>query len=251
VYASAALGYRAMLVSADGSLAGPHTRTRWYSGPNRAYCNKMGDHFPPGPDCRCGWYAFRQPDAAEAKAFPLSDAGWRVVVALIAARGRTMLYSDGFRAEEAVILAIAPLHGAQPDLLEFARTAADRYDIPLCDSVGALYRLSERLDNARPAPAADAPVQPGPSTPPPAVRARDRHLVPQSSLQVSARDARHVVGGAIVMSLVVSACLTFVFSGGPPAARNIHAAPAPSRLVTVRRPAHPASQSHAKTGFAD
>jgi len=129
MFPQAVLGYRAWQME-DNSLAPLFQGAAWRPGHNLAYCHSAG-HTAPADDCHCGFNAYYQlEDACE----------WvrhskRVVIGLIAAKGRLQAHHNGFRAEEAQVLALWLPAASKHDLLNWqGKRLAARYQVPLVSS---------------------------------------------------------------------------------------------------------------------
>jgi hypothetical protein len=124
-YSEPAIGYRRWYVSAPdlwpggsapvGIRLGP-----WTPGVNTAQCLAGGrPHRAPEPSCTCGLHALHRVPTHHVHAF---------VIGAIAAWGDVMLHRDGFRAEHALIVALAETPHQPADKM---RVIADRYQVPV------------------------------------------------------------------------------------------------------------------------
>lgn len=161
VYSAALLGYRVLVLSADGALSSTGDGAmRWRPGTNVAYCAAGGGHDAPAAGCGCGLYALhRVRDAAvEAGQLRRSSRGQVMpVIAAVAARGHVELHATGFRASDMTIIALLapPQVPARPTNVSQQRpaafqTAADRYQVPVAATSDQLVRMSRQV--AQPAP---------------------------------------------------------------------------------------------------
>ena len=127
-FASAVAGYRAWQLGPGGvlfPLALP-AAPPWEPAVNRARC--FGDrrhdaHAAPAPHCTCGLHALHRPDDGRLEL-------GHPAVGAIAAWGEIEVYSEGFRAEYACVIALAeaPRSTGPPARL---REAARRYGVRL------------------------------------------------------------------------------------------------------------------------
>ena len=110
-------GYRTWMLDRTGALA-PYTGQTgpWSAGVNTARCARGLRHAAPDSDCTCGIYAFHDLHR-QMRHEPF--------VGAIAAWGDMDVYRDGFRAQHAIVLALA---GARTPALE---KAAERYGVPI------------------------------------------------------------------------------------------------------------------------
>jgi len=127
------LGIRAWEARTDGRLCSVWWPGKWEPGVNTGRCNagmspESGPHEAPGSDCGCGLHAYREVNAREHELYERPD----IVIGTIAAWGRIAPSVDGFRAEQARLLAI----GASPQVRRLERRAAIRYGVPLIPMAG-------------------------------------------------------------------------------------------------------------------
>lgn len=110
-------GYRTWMLDGTGALA-PYTGQTgpWSAGVNTARCARGLRHTAPDSDCTCGIYAFHDLHR-QMRHEPF--------VGAIAAWGDMDVYRDGFRAQHAIVLALA---GARTPALT---KAAQRYGVPI------------------------------------------------------------------------------------------------------------------------
>jgi hypothetical protein len=163
VYSQAAIGYRSWDLAPDGALCSTGLgATRWRPGINVAYCGAGGEHDAPHALCGCGLYARHEPPhRVEARA------PW--ITGAVAMRGRLIVYHEGMRAEEAIVVALAEPVEAHPADLRRMRAVAERYRVPLVP-YDLLCAEGERY--GAPVPLADRPPAPVP-------QARSRRGLPR------------------------------------------------------------------------
>lgn len=144
-YPNTAVGFRQWQVNADGWLFGTGYSHLWRPGVNYAVCGSLELHLSPGEGCDCGFYAFAEPTD-----FKSGD----LLSGVIVANGGLMTERLGFRAEQAMIVALAipPSHKGEVAL---AQQAADRYGVPLIDFedlelVAGRYGVVPRMVNPPP-----------------------------------------------------------------------------------------------------
>jgi hypothetical protein len=151
VYSQAALGFRAWRVLADGLGPANSGRPMWRPGINYAYCP---EHSSVNAACQCGLYAFHEQEQAEAVSAALPGLS---VIGTLAARGQLQVHHDGFRADEAVITALALPPGVRSKTAQLhAKRMADHYQVPLV-SADQLADCGRRFASA--VPSLDRPQQ--------------------------------------------------------------------------------------------
>jgi hypothetical protein len=119
-----AVGFRVWFLH-DGALHSPLLPAVWSSAKLNARCLVSGPrpHRAPHAYCVCGVYAF----ARLRRAVELLEPNY--VVGAVLARGDVLIHEDGFRAEQATIVAIGDHpHARHADLVRIA----DRYGVALC-----------------------------------------------------------------------------------------------------------------------
>jgi hypothetical protein len=121
-FTAAAIGFRGWGLTEDNLLRSTGRGwTAWRPGVNLAVC-RWHDH--PHSDCGCGLYACHELSDV------VSFSGEAPMIGAIAARGHIESHTDGFRAEEAVIVALAT-NSADPQLQARAVLVAAYYQVPL------------------------------------------------------------------------------------------------------------------------
>ncbi len=151
-------GYRRFRLADDGLYPTVHSAGGPWSGVlEQAVCAAGEEHEAPARDCGCGLYGWYAP--ADAR----DSSGFGNVIAVIVARGRTVLGDHGFRAARARVEAVAlpPALRLRPAAAAAARARlAGQYpDTAVYDSVAAMMRahppsdVRELAPTARPNPA--------------------------------------------------------------------------------------------------
>jgi glycine cleavage system H lipoate-binding protein len=135
-------GFRTWMLDRTGALV-PYTGQTgpWSAGVNTARCARGAAHVAPATDCSCGIYAFHHP-SRRLTCEPF--------VGAIAAWGDMEIHRDGFRAQHAVVLALA---GARTPALT---KAAERYGVPIVPR-SALQPLAALLTGTLPVSLVDLP----------------------------------------------------------------------------------------------
>lgn len=140
-------GYRRWVMRARRLWPVFRMKDPWVPGENVAGCTPefllplMGEQagqvcclHPPGPDCECGLYAYHKPTLT---AFNTSDTIEGAVVGI----GTMEVYSDGWRAERARIVALL---SPTPEPSKAVRKIARYYEVPLAFSRKALVEEAMR-----------------------------------------------------------------------------------------------------------
>ena len=138
-------GFRTWILDGTGALV-PYTGQTgaWTAGVNTARCARGESHEAPAEDCSCGIYAFHDLHR---------QLRHETLVGAIAAWGEMDVYRDGFRAQHAIVLALAGTR--KPALVK----AAERYGVPIVPR-RALQPLAALMTGALP-----SSVVPGTSDP--------------------------------------------------------------------------------------
>jgi hypothetical protein len=147
LYPTSAVGYRAWRLH-GANLRPLVVSSPWQPGLNSADCDKE-EHQAPQHSCVCGLYAFHSLDQAQL-------AGGQII-GIVEAYGRIEVHHDGFRAQymepKALYCPVERLH-------KDARRAAERYQVPLVDSLMELreFELEGEIipKEIRPAPPASS-----------------------------------------------------------------------------------------------
>ncbi len=135
-------GFRTWMLDRTGALV-PYTGQTgpWSAGVNKARCARGAAHVAPATDCSCGIYAFHHPSR---------QMSGEPFIGAIAAWGDMDIYQDGFRAQHAVVLALAGTR--TPALMK----AAERYGVPIVPR-HALQPLAALLTGTLPASLVELP----------------------------------------------------------------------------------------------
>jgi hypothetical protein len=151
------LGFRDWTATAYGTLGSRAWGTEWRPGINDATCRRgmfarTPAHAAPGTVCDCGLYAYHryQPDDHW---YAMQYPGAVVVRGAVAGWGRMIVHADGWRAEHAMVLALAYHETADPRQAALVRDVlAPRYRVPavpmdLLEREASLYAspVPERL----------------------------------------------------------------------------------------------------------
>lgn len=143
VYPHAALGFR-VWKPVNNALAPLFQGAPWRPGTNLAYCNtsEIKAHTPPGPDCHCGFNVYHALESAEAEAAKYREL---LVVGAIAGKGEIQVHKDGFRCEQAQVLAICLVGtgSLKSKNVGLGKRLAERYQIKLCETLNELAELAE------------------------------------------------------------------------------------------------------------
>lgn len=152
IYPSAALGYRAWMLSDDQLLSLNARGIAWEPGENIARCFKdlhEGDHKPPSPDCHCGFNAYNELSRVERMIFILKSAASarltlprRYVIGAVAGYGDTQVHVTGWRAERARIIAISGVCEAWRLTQSERDDLTARYGMPIATDSEDLVRLA-------------------------------------------------------------------------------------------------------------
>lgn len=113
-FADPALGFRTWIPRYGWVLGALTGRAAWVPGVNAARCDPMapGEHHAhlhavPADGCHCGLYAFHEPPEGLFPGGSRRVTDPEVVVGAVAGWGRVQVHAHGWRAERAVILALA------------------------------------------------------------------------------------------------------------------------------------------------
>jgi hypothetical protein len=152
-YASAALGFRCWSLSGTTLRSVGVGLSAWHPGTNVGYCS---EHTEPEQECQCGLYAYH----SLGDALDLTVDG--DLVGVVAARGALQVHAEGFRSEQAVIIALAIPHRSPSQAVQLqALAVAERYGVPLV-ALDQLAALGAQF--AEPVPLDERPLpQPQPS----------------------------------------------------------------------------------------
>lgn len=137
------IGFRQWLIGPDLDLmsAGNHG-VAWRRGENVATCVGGKCKEPPSKKCECGLYALHSPDnfwygPGSPRANPFAqrvlayNADSQHIAGVISAWGRIEVHAEGFRAENARVVALATSSCRRDQVL--ARAVAAEYGVPLID----------------------------------------------------------------------------------------------------------------------
>lgn len=120
VFSQAIIGYRYWIFRNEklSSVVRFHS---WEESIEKSSCSIFLNHSPPEEDCECGLYAYFDLERVK-KSIIASNKIWeyfwgpdyngeatKIVIGLIAARGKIALHHDGFKAEEAQILLLSDI----------------------------------------------------------------------------------------------------------------------------------------------
>lgn len=119
VFSQGVLGYRYWILR-SGHLSSVVQSHRWETSCIKSKCVVEDSHAPPESDCQCGAYAYfetKRLQQAIVGSFYIWDQYWgvddynpfRIVMGIVAGRGKTEIYRDGFRSEEMQVLALATI----------------------------------------------------------------------------------------------------------------------------------------------
>jgi hypothetical protein len=149
-FAEIAVGFRAFTATKDALLFGTGRTHVWRPGVNYAICDQRRYHLPPAEDCECGLYA-----RAEAN----SNTEPYMLCGVVVANGRLMTAKRGFRAEMAMIVALAMPSNFSGGS-ELAAQIAEFYGVPLVpfeslEAVGAQYGVVPKMVSPKEEPKTD------------------------------------------------------------------------------------------------
>lgn len=149
IFPQAALGFRAWDMK-DNALFPLFKGSPWRPGSNLAYCHSEQGHTAPDANCHCGFNLYHQlSKAAEQRG---AEDPRRIIIGAVAGKGALEIHADGFRCEHAQVIGLYSPAGSYTIIKREARQLAERYDVPLCDSLEELQRLADNC-SARPVPA--------------------------------------------------------------------------------------------------
>jgi hypothetical protein len=140
-----AVGFRQWQVTDDGWLFGTGYSHLWRPGVNYAICGSLKLHVSPSEDCDCGCYAYTEPIQFDEE---------NLLSGVIVVNGKLLTEQIGFRAEQAMIVALAiPPKYKEEEAL--ARQAAERYGVPLIafedlELVASRYGVVPKMVNPPP-----------------------------------------------------------------------------------------------------
>lgn len=133
------LGYR-IVRHLHGDFYSVSQPYQWSRGLNTAEC--IHTHQIPTASCSCGFYSFHLPaQARQYNSSPMSD----FVTVAVGGSGKALVYSNGWRAEKAAILAIVDSTHVSPKILVHAR---DYFRVPLLP-IRRLERVVTEFAQAR------------------------------------------------------------------------------------------------------
>jgi hypothetical protein len=131
----AVLGFRVFAVEEDGLLISPYRRVPWDEGvTTRMRCEEHG-HTVPVQWCGCGLYAYHELDLAREDSRCISEA--YLALAAVAGCGGSQVHQSGWTAQEAAVLALAPV-GRLQGCRQVVQMAATRQRVPYHDDPAML-----------------------------------------------------------------------------------------------------------------
>lgn len=122
------VGIRAWGGYAAGEFSdGPVLGSGWYPGKNIATCVYHSTHVPAENNCSCGWYAYHGIEYFD------TNGQYGPIWGAVRAWGKIAVHRDGFRAQYAEILAVAPAPGivVGTDDLGLFEEVAEAFNVPL------------------------------------------------------------------------------------------------------------------------
>lgn len=136
-YPQSLVGFRYWSVTDEGYLAGVSQQHAWRPGVTVSSCGQ--GHLYPVGNCGCGLYAYHTQADMQSMRLRQRYRG-AAIMGVVLGRGQCEIHENGWRAEEATIVAIAPVTAKYQ---QQAQKIAERYGVP-CVSSDQLQTVADQ-----------------------------------------------------------------------------------------------------------